>query len=131
VGRKLGVQGGFIGGSSIIIPQIPYSPLTPTTTLQHLGCLNSNDFSYIFQFLQQWSQIPLGITSNFKILPSSGRLRPPDPLPQALPQDPTGGPSPQPPYRLALAMDPHFQTPGFAPVSVASVLLSLPHTFAF
>ena len=80
------------------MPQIPYSPLTPTTTLQHLGCLDSNDFINIFQFLQKWLHIPLVLcTSNFKISPASGRLRPPDPLPEALPLDPTGGAKPPDP----------------------------------
>jgi len=53
----LSIQTKHIGGSSIIMPHIPYCPLTPTIQ-QHLGCLDSNDFSYIFQFLQKWSYIP-------------------------------------------------------------------------
>ena len=71
------------------MPQIPYSSLTPTTTLQHLGYLNSIDFSYIFQLLQKWSQIPLGLyTSNIKIYPASGGPRPPGPHQRLCPWTP-------------------------------------------
>ena len=45
--------GRFIGGElDITMPQAP-GPLTPTTTPQRLGRLDSHDFSYFFQVLQK------------------------------------------------------------------------------